>query len=77
MTFRTRHSVFDNKLGRRRSGEYAETYSHDGDSCGIHSSGEACWTFEDTLMHFISWYCRRLGPAVSQADSQTKSLAGR
>lgn len=32
-------SVFDNKLGRRRSGEYAETYTHGGDSCGIHSSG--------------------------------------
>ncbi len=32
-------SVFDNKLGRRRSGEYAEQYTHDGDSCGIHSSG--------------------------------------
>ncbi len=31
--------VFDNKLGRRRTGEYAETYTHDGDSCGIHSSG--------------------------------------
>lgn len=32
-------SVFDNKLGRRKTGEYAETYTHDGDSCGIHSSG--------------------------------------
>lgn len=32
-------SVWDNKLGRRRTGEYAETYTHDGDSCGIHSSG--------------------------------------
>lgn len=32
-------SVFDNKLGRRRTGEYAETFTHDGDSCGIHSSG--------------------------------------
>ncbi|GAB4816661.1 hypothetical protein N2152v2_003707 [Parachlorella kessleri] len=31
--------TFDNKLGRRRSGEYAENYTHDGDSCGIHSSG--------------------------------------
>lgn len=31
--------VFDNKLGRRRMGEYAEQYTHDGDSCGIHSSG--------------------------------------
>ncbi|BDA51186.1 probable thiosulfate sulfurtransferase 16, chloroplastic [Coccomyxa sp. Obi] len=31
--------VFDNKLGRRKSGEYAEQYTHDGDSCGIHSSG--------------------------------------
>lgn len=31
--------VFDNKGGRRRSGEYAEQYTHDGDSCGIHSSG--------------------------------------
>jgi hypothetical protein len=31
--------VFDNKGGRRRSGEYAESYNHDGDSCGIHSSG--------------------------------------
>mmetsp|Transcript_948 Transcript_948/g.2896 ORF Transcript_948/g.2896 Transcript_948/m.2896 type:complete len:272 (-) Transcript_948:843-1658(-) len=32
-------SVFDNKLGRRRNGEYAETYTHDGDTCGIHASG--------------------------------------
>lgn len=32
-------SVFDNKLGRRRSGEYAEQYTHDADSCGIHASG--------------------------------------
>lgn len=31
--------IFDNKGGRRRSGEYAEQYSHDGDSAGIHSSG--------------------------------------
>lgn len=31
--------VFDNKGNRRRTGEYAEEYSHDGDSCGIHSSG--------------------------------------
>lgn len=31
--------VFDNKLNRRKSGEYAEQYTHDGDSCGIHSSG--------------------------------------
>eukprot|EP00878_Enallax_costatus_P000376 GHUV01000461.1.p1 GENE.GHUV01000461.1~~GHUV01000461.1.p1 ORF type:complete len:237 (+),score=62.36 GHUV01000461.1:352-1062(+) len=30
---------FDNKLQRRRYGEYAEQYTHDGDSCGIHSSG--------------------------------------
>ncbi|KAL4418735.1 hypothetical protein ABPG77_001792, partial [Micractinium sp. CCAP 211/92] len=29
--------VFDNKGGRRRSGEYAEQYTHDGDSAGIHS----------------------------------------
>lgn len=32
-------SVFDNNLRRRRSGEYAETYMHDGDTCGIHASG--------------------------------------
>lgn len=32
-------AVFDNKLGRRFFGEYAEQYTHDGDSCGIHSSG--------------------------------------
>lgn len=32
-------SVFDNKLSRRKTGEYAETFTHDGDSCGIHSSG--------------------------------------
>jgi rhodanese-related sulfurtransferase len=32
-------SVFDNKLGRRRNGEYAENYTGAGDSCGIHSSG--------------------------------------
>lgn len=31
--------IFDNKCGRRRSGEYAEQYTHDGDSAGIHSSG--------------------------------------
>lgn len=31
--------TFDNKMQRRRYGEYAEQYSHDGDSCGIHSSG--------------------------------------
>lgn len=31
--------VFDNKLVRRRNGEYAENYSAGGDSCGIHSSG--------------------------------------
>lgn len=24
---------------RRRSGEYQENYTHDGDSCGIHGSG--------------------------------------
>jgi len=30
---------FDNKLARRRFGEYQENYTHDGDSCGIHSSG--------------------------------------
>lgn len=31
--------VFDNNLRRRRYGEYAENYTHDGDSCGIHASG--------------------------------------
>ena len=31
--------TFDNKLNRRKTGEYAEQYTHDGDSCGIHSSG--------------------------------------
>lgn len=31
--------VFDNKLNRRREDGYTETYTHDGDSCGIHSSG--------------------------------------
>ena len=31
--------VFDNKGARRRYAEYAEQYTHDGDSCGIHSSG--------------------------------------
>jgi rhodanese-related sulfurtransferase len=30
---------FDNKLGRRRYGEYQEDYLHDGDSGGIHASG--------------------------------------
>ena len=30
---------FDNKLGRRRFGEYQENYIHDGDSTGIHGSG--------------------------------------
>lgn len=33
------NAVFDGKLNRRRVGEYAETYNHDGDSAGIHSSG--------------------------------------
>lgn len=33
------YNVFDNKLKRRVYGEYAETYMHDGDSCGIHASG--------------------------------------
>ena len=31
--------VYDNKLGRRRWGEYAENYTHGADSCGIHASG--------------------------------------
>lgn len=31
--------VWDNKLNRRRYGEYSEQYGHDGDSAGIHSSG--------------------------------------
>ena len=31
--------VFDHKGNRRRSGEYAETFTHDGDSAGIHGSG--------------------------------------
>ncbi|PSC69936.1 gonidia-specific protein [Micractinium conductrix] len=31
--------VFDNKGNRRRGDGYTETYTHDGDSCGIHSSG--------------------------------------
>lgn len=31
--------VFDHKLNRRRTGEYQENYSHDGDSAGIHGSG--------------------------------------
>ena len=31
--------VFDNKLNRRRGDGYTETYQHDGDSCGIHSTG--------------------------------------
>ncbi|KIY96928.1 hypothetical protein MNEG_11036 [Monoraphidium neglectum] len=33
------YNVFDNKLKRRVYGEYAETYIHGGDSCGIHASG--------------------------------------
>jgi hypothetical protein len=33
------YNTFDNKLKRRVYGEYAETYMHDGDSCGIHASG--------------------------------------
>lgn len=33
------NNKFDNKLGRRRFGEYQENYIHDGDSCGIHGSG--------------------------------------
>eukprot|EP00245_Coleochaete_scutata_P005508 TRINITY_DN19132_c0_g1_i1.p1 TRINITY_DN19132_c0_g1~~TRINITY_DN19132_c0_g1_i1.p1 ORF type:complete len:272 (+),score=62.04 TRINITY_DN19132_c0_g1_i1:68-883(+) len=31
--------IFDNKLGRRRSGEYKEEYSHGAESAGIHASG--------------------------------------
>eukprot|EP00879_Flechtneria_rotunda_P002041 GHRR01002220.1.p1 GENE.GHRR01002220.1~~GHRR01002220.1.p1 ORF type:complete len:226 (+),score=54.31 GHRR01002220.1:706-1383(+) len=31
--------TWDNKLQRRRYGEYAENYTHDGDSAGIHGSG--------------------------------------
>jgi rhodanese-related sulfurtransferase len=31
--------VWDANLRRRRLGEYAETYTHDGDTCGIHASG--------------------------------------
>ena len=31
--------VFDNKLARRMSGEYAEQYTHSADSTGIHASG--------------------------------------
>ena len=30
---------FDNKLNRRRYGEYSEQYGADDDSCGIHASG--------------------------------------
>jgi hypothetical protein len=33
------HRTWDNKLQRRRFGEYEENYSHDGDSGGIHASG--------------------------------------
>lgn len=33
------YRVFDNNLRRRRGDGYTETYTHDGDSCGIHSSG--------------------------------------
>ena len=33
------YRTFDNNLRKRRNGEYAETYTHDGDSCGIHASG--------------------------------------
>lgn len=31
--------VFDHKLGRRRTGEYQEDYTHGADSAGIHASG--------------------------------------
>ncbi|GAQ91279.1 hypothetical protein KFL_007570020 [Klebsormidium nitens] len=31
--------VFDNKLNRRRSGDYAEDFRHDAGSAGIHASG--------------------------------------
>ena len=30
---------WDANLRRRRNGEYAEQYTHDGDTCGIHASG--------------------------------------
>lgn len=44
--------VFDNKLNRRRSGEYSEQYTHDGDSCGIHSSG-AGFDRVDAIEHWV------------------------
>ncbi len=47
-------SVWDNNLRRRRTGEYAETYSSGGDSCGIHSSGMQ-WVHHRARMH-----CTRL-----------------
>jgi len=31
--------TWDHKLNRRRGDGYQETYTHDGDSCGIHASG--------------------------------------
>ena len=33
------YKIWDNNLRRRRNGEYAEQYTHDGDTCGIHASG--------------------------------------
>jgi len=46
------YRVWDNNLRRRRNGEYAETYTHDGDSCGIHSSG-AGFTNENAIEKFV------------------------
>jgi rhodanese-related sulfurtransferase len=33
------YQVFDNKLGRRRYGEYQEDWRHEANSAGIHASG--------------------------------------
>lgn len=33
------YRIWDSNLRRRKNGEYAEQYTHDGDTCGIHASG--------------------------------------
>lgn len=46
------YRVWDANLRRRRNGEYAETYTHDGDTCGIHASG-AGFARVDAIEKFV------------------------
>lgn len=60
--------MFDNKLGRRFFGEYAEQYTHDGDSCGIHSSGASL----STEGHVVEPAYQVLMHVVEQASCRIK-----